>query len=125
MTEIIKCPHCGKIVGEYIIKGAISSPLGSILTGSPVYKKQVSNIYWREKMGYEGLLCKNCAEKLFPEKKAYYVILKENGHETICYGGADGIGTHTTKASATAIRKKLTVENGLYYFVREKEVTNR
>lgn len=125
MSNIIKCPHCGKIVGEYIIKGTMGSPLGTILMGSPSYKKTVSNIYWREKMGSDGLLCENCAKELFPEKKAYYVILKENGHETICYGGADGSGTHTTKASATATRKELTAKNGLYYIVREKEVTNR
>nr|DAE47485.1 MAG TPA: Sarcosine oxidase, delta subunit family [Caudoviricetes sp.] len=124
-NNIIKCPHCGKPVGEYIIKGSTSSPIGAILTGQPSYKKTVSNIYWREKMGSEGLLCRNCANNLFPEKKAYYVILKKNGHETICYGGADKIGTYTTKASATAKRKELTAKNGLYYFVREKEVKNR
>ena len=56
INNIIKCPHCGKPVGEYIIKGSISSPIGAILDGQPSYKKPVSNIYWREKMGSEGLL---------------------------------------------------------------------
>lgn len=125
INNIIKCPHCGKPVGEYIIKGSISSPIGAISDGQPSYKKPVSNIYWREKMGSEGLLCKNCANKLFPEKKAYYVILKKNGHETVCNGGADKAGTYTTKSSAVSKKKELIAKNGLYYIVREKEVTNR
>lgn len=124
-NNIIKCPHCGKPVGEYIIKGSMSVHIGAILFGQPAYKKPVSNIYWREKMGREGLLCKNCANNLFPEKKAYYVILKENGHEIVCNGGADKSGIYTTKASAVSMRKQLTAKNGKYYFVREKEVNDR
>ena len=67
----IKCPECGKIIGEYVLQFTMSSPLGGI----PFYD---SKIDYRKgaHIGFgKGNLCKKCAKRIFPDGVAYKVLI--------------------------------------------------
>lgn len=65
----IECPECKKIIGEYILKSVVGSPLGSI----PCYDGKID----RRKASRIGIgkgpLCKKCAKRIFPDGVAYKV----------------------------------------------------
>ena len=96
----IKCPECKKIVGEYVYQRSMTvKGLGTM----PVYDckydyRKASHISFGE-----GLICKGCARKFFPEGIAYTVTNDYHGKRITPYVGIKRTGMFAYKQEAQAM----------------------
>jgi len=95
----IKCPECKKIVGEYVYQRSMTvKGLGTM----PVYDckydyRKASHISFGE-----GLICKGCARKFFPEGVAYKVTNDYHGKRITPYVGIKQTGLFASRKDAQA-----------------------
>ena len=122
--EEIKCPKCQKVIGRYVTVGGINSPVGYIPTQEPEFNGKQANVWWNGKRGEpSGTLCKECADKMFPEGKAFYVKIVDGTYKGVTIGkGDDGHGTHCTKASAQKLCREMIKKTGRRYIVSERKI---
>lgn len=117
MSEMVKCPLCGKEIGKVIQDGAMASPLGPIgfYRHENDYRK-ASHVYWqggrREK---SGTLCRKCAKQKYPEGQYYRVAFWY--HAKKMYTCAENGDKYSTRAKADEVAKRQSDKTGSPYWV--------
>lgn len=101
MYDPIKCPLCGKEIGDLItdsithVKG-----LGAVRNCSQKFDyRKASHVFW-EAGRKSGRLCRKCAVKNFPEHKLYRIAFNYHGKTQYAYGGIDGSTMYRSKEKA-------------------------
>ena len=119
-SEIIKCPECGKEIGEYVQTGLANGGkyIGKIRMLEPKYNKRKT-----AHIGFgKGLLCKSCARRFFPDGKAYAVKVMYGNGWIQPYVGINQTGFFATKGEAERTASEMNRRPKVYARVEEKAI---
>lgn len=123
MNNIIRCPLCGKHIGERIVDGYHS--LGDLGCATMCHSKydyrKASHVFW-EQRNRKGTLCRKCAKEKFPEGFTYHVAFNYHGKKTYTYGGVNGSNKFVTRESAEASCKAMNEKHGGIYWVEANKI---
>ena len=120
MDNIIKCPECGKEIGEYVHSGWThgGKHIGKIEMLEPKYNKRKT-----AHIGFgKGLICKSCARRLFPNGKAYAVKVAHGSGWIQPYVGVNRTGFFATKGEAERTASEMNRRPRVCARVEEKDI---
>ena len=104
MNNPVKCPECGKVIGEYILVNSVPiRGFGSI----PCYDAKMD--YRKSShIGFgKGLICKKCAKGFFPEGIAYHVTVAYGKGRITPHFGIKQSGLFATRSEAEEAKKEM------------------
>ena len=118
--NIITCPECGKVVGEYVHAGWMNGGkyLGKIHMLDAKYdKRKVSQISFGK-----GMLCKGCAKRFFPDGIAFVVKVAHGSGWVQPYVGIKRTGMYSTRREAEKMASEMNRRPKVYARVEEKRI---
>ena len=101
MSNEIKCPECGKVVGKLVYMTSFDSGI-DFIGRIPCYDQKYDFRRAAHVSFGKGYLCKGCAKKHFPEGIAYKVTNKYGKGRITPYIGIRRSGLFATKEEAQA-----------------------
>lgn len=116
MAEMVKCPLCGKEIGQYIRESVTGSRLGPIVfhTKKMDYRKS-SKVFWYGRVG-GNYLCKACARTKCPDGQ-YYRVAFFNFHGKKTYTCGENGDKFYTRAKADEMAENQMRKTGSSYWV--------
>jgi hypothetical protein len=120
VSNTIKCPECGKEIGEYVQNGWTNCGkyIGNVRMMEQKYNKRKT-----AHIGFgKGLICKSCAKRYFPGGKAYAVkVMHGNGWiQPFC--GIKRTGFFATRDEAEKTATEMNRKPRVYARVEEKDI---